>query len=342
MHVKYLLFVFTFFSYGFSEILGGYYANVSDELMITPVSAAMAGSDLSIGTGTSVESTPGNLPFDSLNRLSLSYAGYYNNSFSTSLLTWSGQPGHNLGISLLAGYVYIPDIWDTRQSSTTESGELSEAKIKVYSASKILFRAGIGRRFTLTPNIALGVGIAANAKRIRLPSLGYGIGLDAGLKTLFPRPGISLALQVENLTSSYIYWSKSFKERSFPHLRAGIGWERTFPYIYGSLRISYATPDLLANEGINSVSYGLTDNDNVIETLDHQEVYKKPSLLVSQGKIGFEYTILRTVAFRVGLANGKLGFGAGLRLMEERAGLDFAYVTHALAGTYQLSAHYSW
>ncbi|MBN1578668.1 MAG: hypothetical protein JW913_19045 [Chitinispirillaceae bacterium] len=310
--------------------------------MITPISAAMAGSDMSISTGASVESTPGNLPFDSLNRLSLTYAGYFHNIFSTSMLTWSGKPWNNIGTSLLVGYVYIPDILDTRESSTTESGGLKEAHISVYSASKVFFRAGIGRRFDLTPGIALGAGAAVNAKRFRLPDLGYGISLDAGIKSLFSRPGISLALQVENLTSSYIYWNESFQERSFPHVRAGIGWERAFPYIYGLLRVCYATPDLLANEGINYYTSETTGNNNTVETPDHYKLYEKPSLLVTQGRMGAEYTIFKTVVFRAGITNRKFGFGAGLRLWKRQAGLDFAYIAHDLAETYQLSAHYSW
>ena len=257
------------------------------------------------------------------------------------MLTWSGKPWNHTGVSLLAGYVYIPDILDTRASSTDESGELMEAKISVYSASKIFFRAGIGRLFTLAPDIVLGAGAAVNAKRFRLPDVGYGISLDAGIKSLFSKPGISLALQFENLTSSYIYWSKSYHERSYPHLRAGIGWERALPYIYGSVRVCYTTPDLFANEGINDYIFESSEENDPVTPL-HDELYEKPKLLVTQGRIGAEYTIFRTVVFRAGIANGKFGFGAGLRLWKEHAGLDFAYIAHELAETYQLSANYSW
>ncbi|MBN1308232.1 MAG: hypothetical protein JXA18_09970 [Chitinispirillaceae bacterium] len=342
MYCKPLMLLVGIFSYGFSTVSGGYYANVSEALMATPISAAMAGSDLSVSSGASVEGTPGNLPFDSLNRLSLAYAGYFHNSFSTSMLTWSGKPWSAIGTSLLVGYVHIPDILDTRESSINESGELKETHLSMYSASKVFFRAGIGRRFNLTPDIALGAGAAVNAKRFRLPDLGYGISLDAGIKSLFSKPGIAVAIQVENLTSSYIYWNESFQERSFPHLRAGIGWERAFPYIYGVLRVCYASPDLLANEGINDYTFETTDNNNTVETPGHYTLYEKPSLLATQGRIGAEYTVFKTVVFRTGIANRKFGFGAGLRLWKQQAGLDFAYIAHDLAETYQLSAHYSW
>jgi hypothetical protein len=35
-------------------------------------------------------------------------------------------------------------------------------------------------------------------------------------------------------------------------------------------------------------------------------------------------------------------FGAGLCLMKNRAGIDFAYLTHELAPTYKLSVNFKW
>jgi hypothetical protein len=328
-------------SFALSEVSPGFYADISESYLVSPVSAAMGGADMSIGSGASTEGTPGNLPFDSLNRVSLSYAGFYQNTFSTSMLSWSGKVTNDVGVSILAGYVYIPDIWDTRGSTSTPTGELNEAKISVYSASKVFFRAGAGRRFVLAPGIALGAGAAVNAKRTRLPETGYGIGLDAGVKTVFEKPGISVALQAQNITSSYIYWTKDFKERSFTRLRGGIGWERRLDYLYGTLRIAYTTPNMFANEGINAYSRE-EDGGISVEVPEQVALYDRPSLLVTQGRIGAEYTILNTVALRLGVTDGKIGFGAGLRLMNQRVGLDVAYIAHALAGTYQLAAGYSW
>lgn len=325
-----------------AAIEGNPYASVTEDLMISPVSAAMGGSILSTGSGTTVESSPGNLPFDTLNRLSLAYAGFYQNLFSTSMATYSGQPMKNIGVSLMIGYVYIPNILDTRASTTTESGELSEAKISVFSASKILMRAGIGRSFTISPKISLGTGIAINAKRWRLPETGYGIGCDAGATALFPRTGISTAVVVENITSSYIYWNEQYQARSYPHLRLGAGWSSEIPYIYGSMRISYASPDLLANDGINTYTSTETENDNIIQTPGHEEVYKNPSILFTQGRAGIEYTIMKTVALRAGYSGNKFGFGGGVYLLNGRAGIDFAYLVHELAGTYQLAVRYAW
>ncbi len=339
-----LLFLPALVSYGLCAVSGGFYANVSEETMITPASAALAGSDLSMNNGVSVEGTPGNLPFDSLNRLSLSYAGYFQNTFTTSMLTWNYKPSKTIGVSLLTGYVYVPDIMDTRSSLVDESGELKELRFSVYSASKMFLRTGIGRRFDIRPDISVGAGAAVNAKRFRLPETGYGISMDAGVKAYFSKPRISAALQAENITSSYIYWNESFQERSFPHLRAGIGWEGAFPYLYGVLRLCYSSPDLLANEGIQSYTVKSTENDRPVEIPDstNYEIYEKPSLLLTRGRFGAEYAVLRTVIFRIGFSDRKFKFGGGLRLWNERAGVDFAYIMHVLAGTYQLSVQYSW
>jgi len=325
-----------------AAIQGGFYADITDGLMVPPHSAAKAGSDLSTGNGISVESTPGNLPFDSLNRISLSYAGFYGNTFNTSLVTYRGSPAENIGIGVLLGYVYIPDIPNTTKSDTTPDGEMREAKISYFSASRIIMRAGVGRAFTIRPDITLGAGIALNAKRVRLPETGYGIGMDAGARLLLSKPGISLAVQLENITSSYTYWSADFKEHAYPHCRAGIGYERYFPYIYGSLQLSYATPDLFANDGINSITTKKTENDNTIETIGHYELYDKPSLLFSSGRYGVEYTIMNAVSFRAGVYSGSISFGAGFHLLRDKAAIDVAYITHALSGTYQLSLNYAW
>jgi len=337
-----ILLLFTGFAASFATVQPGKYADITDGLMVPPISASMAGSDLSTGSGVSVESTPGNLPFDSLNHLSLSYAGFYGNTFNTSLVSYQGSMGSNLGVSLLMGYVYVPNIANTTESDSTEDGALREARVSYFSASRIIVRTGVGRLFTITPDITLGAGIAINAKRIRLPETGYGIGMDAGAKVRFNKPGISLAMQLENITSSYTYWTKDFQERAYHHCRVGVGYERYFAYFYGSLTLNYASPDLFANDGVNSYTQKLTENDNPIETVNEEEIYQKPSLLATRGRYGIEYTIMNTVSFRGGYSWGSLAFGAGLHLLSDRAGIDIAYITHALAGTYQLSVNYTW
>jgi hypothetical protein len=339
---RFSLYLFIFAGIISAEISSGYYVDVSDELMTSPVSAAKVGSDLSIGNGASVESTPANLTFDSLNHLSLSYAGYYGNVFSSSMLSYIGHPSPKTGISVLLGYIYIPDIQDTRASTVDDSGRLAEARISYFSASKILFRAGFGRIFYDSDRFTVSAGIAANAKRVRLPETGYGVSLDGGLKGYMKTTGFSTGLQVENLTSSYTYWSKNFQERAHPHVRVGFGWETNIPYLYGSLKMSYASIDLLANEGINSISYDLNEIDNPIETIEHTSISDDPTLIFTHGKYGLEFTILNRVALRGGFTRDRYSFGAGVQVMENKAGFDLAYISHALAGTYQLAMHYTW
>jgi len=334
--------VLVFSTIVFPEISHGYYVDVADELMTPPTSAAKVGSDLTQSSGVGVESTPANLPFDTLNHLSLSYAGYYGNTFSSSIVSYSGQPIENTGISILTGYIYIPDIMDTRESTVDDSGRLAEVNISYFNASKVLFRAGIGRLLYNSKRFAVSAGIAANAKRVRLPETSYSVSLDGGLIGHMKTTGLSAGLQVENLTSSYTYWNHNFQERAHPHVRAGLGWEKNLPYFYGALKLSYTSIDLLSNEGINSISYDLTEIDNKIETITQESITDKPSLLLTHGKYGIEFNIMNRVALRGGITRDRFSFGAGIQVIENMAGLDFAYIGHALAGTYQLAMHYTW
>jgi hypothetical protein len=171
---------------------------------------------------------------------------------------------------------------------------------------------------------------------------GYGLGIDAGATAQIPLYGISASLVVENITSSYTYWSSSFSEYVLPHIRVGVGWEKTVPYMYGRILIAYTTPDLLTNEGVNDFKTQNVDNDFKIETPYSQKFYKHPSVLFTGGKFGAEYTIMNRLALRVGVKEQRICFGAGLSLFDEHAGFDFAYNAHELAGSYQMSLKYRW
>lgn len=316
----------------------GFYADVNDELINLPASAAMVGADLSISTGNTSFSSPANLPFDSLHRIELSYANYFHNSFSTSLLSYNGLAPNNIGYSITAGYIYIPDI---EISDTTEDGVAYISGTR--NCSAIYFRAGLGKSFDLSRTIAFSLGAALQAKRIRLIGYnGYGVGMDAGAKILFRKTGVSAALLVENITSSFTYWSKDFHQWAYPHIRAGIGWERSIPYIYGKIRLAYTTPDLLANEGVNYYSDDEMQGDISVPDPQWRSVYKNPDMLIKAARAGIEYIIMDRVVLRGGLTRGKAGFGAGVNLFKERACIDFAYLFHDLAGTYQLGLSYRW
>lgn len=321
-----------------SESSTSYYIDANDELIILPASAAMVGADLSFNTGVSSFSSPANLPFDSLNKLELAYASYFQNSYSTSLLTFNGSVSSTIGYSITAGYVYLPDI---PLSDTT-----SEGVAYIYgnrNCSAIYLRAGFGKRFDLSSSISISLGAALQAKRTRLIGYyGYGLGMDAGTRVLFSNIGLSAAVLVENITSSMTYWGRDYYQWAYPHIRAALGWEKSIPYIYGTLRLAYTSPDLLANEGVNYYVEEQMQGDITLPEPQWKSVYKNPQLLILAARIGLEYIIMDRVAIRGGLTRGKVGLGAGVNLFKQRAGIDLAYVNHDLKGTYQLGIYYRW
>ncbi len=321
-----------------SENSTSFYIDNNDELINLPASAAMVGADLSFNTGASSFSSPANLAFDSINKIELAYASFFQNSFSTSLLSVNGYASSTIGYSITAGYIYIPDI---PLSDTTSEGEAY-----VYgnrNCSAIYLRAGLGKRFDLSGSISISIGAALQAKRTRLIGYrGYGLGMDAGTKVLFSNIGLSAAVLVENITSSMTYWGRNYYQWAYPHIRAALGWEKRIPYIYGTLRLAYTTPDLLANEGVNYFDDDQMQGDITFPKPQWKSVYKNPQLLILAARIGLEYMIMDRVAIRGGLTRGKVGLGAGVNLFNQRAGIDFAYVNHELAGTYQLGISYRW
>ncbi|HEX3019116.1 MAG TPA: hypothetical protein VHP36_02395 [Chitinispirillaceae bacterium] len=340
MKKKFLIAVILLFGAGNlrSESSLNYYIDNNDELLNLPASAAMVGADLCFNTGSSSFSSPANLPFDSLNRLELSYANYFQNSFSTSLLSFNGAATKTLAYSVTAGYVYIPDI---TISDTTNEGVAQITGIR--NASSIYFRIGLGKRFDISRSISASVGAALQANRKRqIGYRGYGLGMDAGARIFFQRSGISAAVLVENITSSMIYWGNDYYLWAYPHIRASLGWEKDISYLYGKLRLAYTTPDLLANEGVNYFSDDQMQGDVSLPKPQWKSIYKNPQLLILAARLGLEYIIMNRVEIRCGLTKGKVGLGAGVNLFNQRSSIDFAYVFHELAGTYQLGISYCW
>jgi hypothetical protein len=321
----------------------GFYSDINDYLMNAPYSEALAGADLGTSSGIFPASTPANLAFDSLNTLSLSYANYFHNTFSTSLLSFSSQAGENIGYGVTLGYTFLPDVEITANSDTSENGD-PVYDPEIISLSRIYFRAGLGWKYHLNKSVIIAAGGAINGGRVNLSEYrGYSIGMDLGTRVLFSDPGISLAISFENIVRSVVYWSESYRQRVSPHIRVGIGWEREFPYIYGKVLIVYCTPDLLSNEGINYIGSDELADGVGIEGHEFRRVSRNPSMLFTAGRYGLEYTIMSRLALRVGLTQGKFSFGAGVNLFGGRAGLDFAYSSvMAFAGASQISLTYRW
>ncbi|NLE02013.1 MAG: hypothetical protein GX640_19285 [Fibrobacter sp.] len=318
--------IFGIISYNFAGLNSNFYLDANDELINIPQSVALSGADMAIGSGISPESSPANLAFDTIHRLSVSYANYFQNTYSTSVIGFNAPLGSGIGLGVTAAYVFIPDI-DLSPDSTEPVVTGST------NCSYIYFRIGASKRFTIQKNIEFSAGAALSAKRTKLVVYrGYNIGLDGGVRVSFLKSGFSSGLLFENITS-ITQWSKDENQIAFPHIRLGLGYEKDVRYLYGRLRLAYTSPDLLSNSGVNA--------ELAVENKE-QRLIKAPYLLITAAKYGAEYTIMRRVSLRIGLTQGRFSFGGGLQLFNERAGVDFAYMTHALSGTYQLSATYQW
>jgi hypothetical protein len=317
------------------------YDQINRAIITSPRSASLNGADLSLNDGAYAGASPSNLVKDSSSSLQFSYANYFGNALSSSVLSYVNSISSRSAFSVTTGYIYIPDIKDNHNSDTNESGEPLYTTIT--SCSQVHFKAGFGLSLVNDKPFRVSAGVALNASRNRLIDYtGYGIGVDLGSSFLLPALGLSAVLLVENVFGSYTYWSSSYSERGRQHVRLGIGWEKNIDYIYGKIKLGYTSPDLLSNEGINGYEVDEVNNKLVIEDPKKYTLRKNPELIVLGGKLGLEYTIMQIVAVRCGVAQDRFSFGAGLLLFGQRAGIDFAYMIHSLPGTYQFSLSYKW
>lgn len=322
------------------EIQGNYYADEDRELFLMPRSAALGGADAALSSSALPLGNPANLTVDSMRNIALAYAGYYQNSFSTSSLSYTGMIDNGSALGVSISYLLVPDIElhpDTNY----------QANVPTVNASDLFFRVSYGTvLWRLSNEIALHGGAAINGeKRNLIEYTGYGIGADAGLNLFFDLKRIAsnaaTGIMVENITRSYIRWSSDYAEFAYPHIRLSLGWQQYLPYLYGKYSFYYVSPDLLSNEGINSYSNS-TDTGTADRIPEVKTIMENPALLFSAGREGFEYTLMNVLSFRIGLRAGSWSFGGGLHLLHDRAGIDFAYLSNDLAPTYKLSVNYRW
>jgi hypothetical protein len=320
------------------------YDQINRAIIISPKSAAFNGADLSLNDGAYAGASPSNLVKDSCSSLQFSYANYFGNALSSSVLSYVNSISSRSAFSVTSGYIYIPDIQDNRNLDTNESGEpIFDKPVTITSCSQVHFKAGFGLSLVNDKPFRVSAGVALNASRNRLIDYtGYGIGVDLGSSFMLPAQGLSAVLLIENVFGSYTYWNSSYSERGRQHIRLGIGWEKDLDYIYGKIKLGYTSPDLLSNEGINGYEVDEVNDELVIENPKKYTLRKNPELIVLGGKLGLEYTIMQIVAVRCGIAQDRFSFGAGLSLFSQRAGIDFAYMIHSLPGTYQFSLSYKW
>ncbi|MFP4013842.1 MAG: hypothetical protein ACLFVQ_07155 [Chitinispirillaceae bacterium] len=306
---------------------------------MSPRSAAMSRADLAINPSGSLVSNPAVIALPALSQLSLSYASYFHDVFSTSIMNYNGSVGTNGGLGVSAAYLLVPGIEDTRAVDT--SG-IDTDNIDLFTSSDVWVRIGYGRRYE-AEKFAFYYGAALNARRRRLElETAHGLGMDAGVMLHLPEQSLYFSLLLENVKSSFVRWSGAdYVEHGLPHLRFSAAFERDFPYVYGSLALVFTSPDLLSNEGINDVEEDVYYRDDQGKPIIVKYT-ERPSLVLANGRYGLEYTIMNTFSLRAGFSQSDFSLGAGLNLLEERAGLDFSYLNHQLAATYKMSVTYRW
>ncbi len=324
---------------------GESYADANRRIFYFPAQAALGYSDLCFARDGAPNSNPAALANGDAAELKMSHAGYFRNTYSSSVLSYvtTLERAGAIGVSL--DYLYISDIIDTRVGGwgmTSDSVLIvpPESEWKHATSSEIYAHAAYAYRWRFD-RIALSAGVGLNVLRRRLLEwTGYGIGLDAGVQTVFPRTGVRAGLILENITTMYMNWSDDYSETAPAHARFGVGWRREFPYVYGALQLTYTTPDVLGNEGVNGSDF-LAEGDSA-EAPVEMHLPEDPELLF-YGNYGIEYTIAKVVSVRVGLVNlRRFTFGAGVALLDQRLLLDFAFLTHQLGGSYAFSVGYGW
>lgn len=328
------------------------YSPAGRELYALPRSTAMGKADAALGIDGTPHTNPANLGFLRRNEINLCYAGFFRNTYSVSGLSFAGPAsnGGGFGASLL--YLFVPDILVTRNLEETDDGDpiYDPALLDHEYASDIFFHAGYGHRFSVigSDKLLVSAGAAVNGRRKNLAGpAGYGVGLDAGVAADMPRIGLRASILGENLSGNYIYWGDGYGSVALPRVYAAVGWRKDIPYVYGRVKAGVVTPDLLPHEGVNAVERHSRDDGEETEIPVRVRPTEEPGKFLLAGGVGLEYTIHRKVALRVGAPTlgevpQRMAFGAGIYLWEETATIDFAYMVHELAGTYQLGIGYLW
>jgi len=337
-----------------------YYSDNTRELFYLPKVSAEGGADIVFYKNGSPQSNSALLGIDSASEISLSYSSYYQNVFSTSIISYYGMIDERSGFGISISYLYNPQIPNTEDLDIGNDGHpiYDPTKIKYSSESIIYFHAGYGYKFIINKRINAGIGISLNATRHKLPFnvfKGYGIGIDAGSILEFSKIGLRVALICDNLTTQYTKWSNEYSEYAYPHLRFGIGWMREIPYIAGRLMAVYKSLDILSNEGANTTNmpqlfgadtqYSATEqNLNIPQDIPKTaSLFKEPLLYFLSGNIGVEYMIKDVFSIRFGHnVINNLTFGCGLAVFKKRLIFDFAYLSHELAPTYQICVTYKY
>jgi len=312
------------------------YGDMAAEALVSPRSAALSASDLAVNVFGPIASNPSLAAVRAEPSLTAAYSAYYGDAFGASAVNYTGGVGKSGGISVTAAYLHIPGIEDTRG---VDIGALDDGDIKLFSASDMWLRAAYGHGFG-TKHADIYAGAAAAFRRRGIgDASAYGIGADLGVAAHFKKPSLSAALLWENVRYSAVKW-KDYSEEVPQHLRASLAFEHSDPYIYGRVALFYTSPDLFFNEGINAQDDIVDSEESRSPTV--RKLSDGAGVLIAAGRYGIEYTIMNTLALRVGFNGDGYSMGAGLTLFDGRAGADVCYISHELAGTVKVSVTYRW
>jgi len=321
----------------------GDYSNGNRSLFMLPRSSAVAGSDGLLSGDATPHSSPAGLALADRHQLSVSYAGFYHNTFSTSSVSFVEDLGKNDGVGISVAYLYVPSIPVTADWQVTAEGyPIRDSVHTRYSyASDVFIRAAWGHRFPLYRSLSLAAGIAVNGQRKNyVDEIGYGIGVDGSALLDIGACGLRIGADAQNLTTNYMRWNSGYKDVASPQVRVGIGFDRPIPYIYGRVKLTYMSPDFLGNEGVNTDGSLVGDSSATPKQIHPS---KQPFQFVIAGSHGLEYVIADRVSLRIGASQTNyFTFGGGVSFLKRALTVDFAYLLHELAGTYQVSLTYGW
>jgi hypothetical protein len=216
-----------------------------------------------------------------------------------------GRRLHALGIGLLrvgVGDIQFTELQDPGRALSENNRPLVSSTES--SADYALYLSAAHR---LGTRLSLGTSLKLIYRQIAEFSA-YGFGLDLGARYQLS-PGLSIAANLRDLTSTPIFWDTDQTDHINPSLLLGLAYE-------------LAVAGGRATAAFASRTGGQADDAGDASPLN----------------AGIEYRY-RTLALRAGFEEGRQAFGIGLR-PHKRLGLDLAYMQHdELESTYQLSAN---
>lgn len=343
------LFLSLFFLFLVEEISAkDYYSNSNKTLFVFPDYASLGGAGLVFARDAAPQSNPANIPLDSVSQVSLSYAGYYKNAFSTTFTSFVTPVTDKIGLGMFVGYLFVPDIetYNFDIDEVTNEPIYNPSKIDRESSSETFFNFSLGYLFFQNRLMDLSAGASLHCQRRRLIDwTGYGIGVDVGVTARFPLTGLRASLFADDITTNYIHWSSEYHDNGLPHVRLGVGWRKDIPNLYSRISVMYKSPDLLSNDG---VGYNLfSEKADKIDEPYSNRIKDDPLLLLTSACYGVEYVIYKVVSLRLGLDEPKrIFFGSGVNLFAQRLSFEFSLSglvrSYELESIYNLSISYRW